>query len=62
MKNIKSIVKNYKTSIPALFILISVVLYYCNVIDKDQMQAGITAFTAAGLFGAKDNDKNDTEL
>lgn len=46
--------KNFKTSIPAIIILIAVVLYWAGVIDAEKFSLGVAAFSSLGLLGARD--------
>lgn len=57
----KKILSNYKTTIPAVLILLSVALYWTGYISKEQLETGIALFASLGFFGAKDysNDKNN---
>ncbi len=57
MKEFKSLLTNYKTSLPAFLGLVCVGLYFFDVIDKDQLTVGIGAFVSIGLLGAKDHTK-----
>lgn len=49
-------IKNYKTSLPALGVVVCVILYWSNVITGEQFTIGTAALTSAGLLGAKDMD------
>lgn len=53
----KSILTNFKTSIPAFLVAGCVGLYFFDVIDKEQLTIGIGMFVSLGLLGAKDHSK-----
>lgn len=50
--------RNYKTTIPALLILAAVGLYWAEYINKDQLETGVTLLVSVGLLGARDYSKN----
>lgn len=50
--------KNYKTTISGVLMLIAVGLYWQGVITLQQFETGLAALTAGGLFAAKDHDKD----
>lgn len=49
-------IKNYKTTLPAVLALLAVGLHWSGLIDQQQMVSGIAVLTAAGLMAAKDHD------
>jgi hypothetical protein len=56
-EEIKSAIKNYKTTIPAIIGLTCVGLYLGKVIDGTQLTTAIGVLTSIGLLGAKDHTK-----
>lgn len=57
MKELLSVLTNYKTSLPALLGLGVVGLYLANVIDEHQLTVGVGTLVSLGLLGAKDHTK-----
>lgn len=57
MKELKSILTNYKTSIPALLGLVCVGLYFGDLITEKQLTVGVTTLLSLGVLGAKDHTK-----
>ncbi len=53
--------KNYKTTVQGILILITVLLMLTKKISIEQMSAAIGVFTALGLFASKDTKDNDTK-
>ena len=54
METIDNIITHYKTSIPGAIALVLVVLNVTHVITVEELTAGATVLTAAGLLAAKD--------
>lgn len=52
----KSLLKNYKTTIPAVLGIVSVAVYWAGYITTEQFTTGIALLTTVGLLGAKDYD------
>jgi hypothetical protein len=50
-------IKNYKTTVPAVIALLAVGLHWGGFINQDQLIAGATILSAVGLLGSKDFDK-----
>lgn len=57
MKEFKSIVTNYKTSIPAIIVITAGVLYAMKKIDQDQANWIVITMVGALGLGAKDHTK-----
>lgn len=57
MKELKSAIKNFKTTIPAILGLVCVGLYLGKVIDATQLTTAIGVLGSIGLLGAKDHTK-----
>jgi len=53
----KKIFNNYKTSIPAIGIVVCVIIYWSNIITSEQFTLGTGLLVSAGLLGAKDIEK-----
>jgi hypothetical protein len=50
------ILKNYKTTIAAILTLISVILYWCRIIDTEKFITGTALLISSGLILSKDYD------
>jgi hypothetical protein len=62
MKEFKNmILKNYKTAIPGILTLVSVGLYFFDIIDSNQLLTGIGVLVSAGLIASKDAKKSLNE-
>jgi hypothetical protein len=53
------LINNYKTSAPAILILVSIALYWGKLIDKEQFDTGVSLMTVMGLLGAKDWNRDE---
>lgn len=54
MNAIREIIKNYKTTASALLILLSIAIYWADLITKEQLETGIAILASFGLLAAKD--------
>lgn len=57
MKELKGLLKNYKTSIPALLGIVAIGMYFFDYINSEQLTIGIGALGSLGLLAAKDHSK-----
>ena len=53
----KSILANFKTTVPAFLVVACVGLYFFDYIDKEQLTVGVGLLVSLGLLGAKDHNK-----
>lgn len=51
------ILKNYKTTFPAILSVVAVGLFWFDVIDQKQLTVGMAILLSAIGVGAKDHDK-----
>lgn len=51
------ILKNYKTTLPALCVVIAVGVYWLGYLTTEQLVTGVSVLTGLGLLGSKDYDK-----
>jgi hypothetical protein len=55
--NMKRILKNKKTNLVGLVILVLLVLYYTKLIDTEQFLTSTAFLVSIGLFATKDDEK-----
>lgn len=51
------IIKNFKTSISGVLVIICIILNFCNVITVEQLTVSTGLFVSLGLLASKDSEK-----